>query len=56
MDENYRRMKYVRYADDFIIGVIGSKVDCEKIKADITKYMSEPMHKTLQNFLGMNSL
>ena len=35
MDENYRRMKYVRYADDFIIGVIGSKVDCEKIKADI---------------------
>ena len=37
MDENYRRMKYVRYADDFIIGVIGSKVDCEKIKADITK-------------------
>lgn len=24
-DPNYRRMKYVRYADDFIIGVIGSK-------------------------------
>ena len=25
MDENYRRLKYVRYADDFLIGVIGSK-------------------------------
>ena len=47
MDENYRRMKYVRYADDFIIGVIGSKVDCEKIKADITKYMSDVLNLEL---------
>lgn len=39
MDENYRRLKYVRYADDFLIGVIGSKADCEQIKADITEYM-----------------
>ena len=39
MDENYRRLKYVRYADDFLIGVIGSKADCERIKADITEYM-----------------
>ena len=35
MDENYRRLKYVRYADDFLIGVIGSKADCEQI----TEYM-----------------
>ena len=27
MDENYKRIKYVRYADDFIIKVIGSKAD-----------------------------
>lgn len=47
MDENYRRMKYVRYADDFIIGVTGSKVDCEKIKADITKYMSDVLNLEL---------
>lgn len=39
MDENYRRLKYVRYADDFLIGVIGSKAECEQIKADITEYM-----------------
>jgi murein L,D-transpeptidase YafK len=25
MDENYKRLKYVRYADDFLIGIIGSK-------------------------------
>jgi group II intron reverse transcriptase/maturase len=41
MDENYRRLKYVRYADDFLIGVIGSKADCEKIKADIAQYMND---------------
>lgn len=43
MDENYKRLKYIRYADDFLVGVIGSKADCEKIKADITQYMSEKL-------------
>ena len=28
MDTGYKRLKYVRYADDFLIGVIGSKEDC----------------------------
>ena len=41
MDETYRRLRYVRYADDFLIGVIGSKADCVKIKSDITNYMEE---------------
>ena len=41
MDETYRRLRYVRYADDFLIGVIGSKAECVKIKSDITKYMEE---------------
>ena len=43
MDEQYRRLKYVRYADDFLIGVIGSKSDCEVIKADLAKYMQEQL-------------
>ena len=43
MDEQYRRLKYVRYADDFLIGVIGSKSDCEAIKADLKKYMQEQL-------------
>ena len=41
MDVNFRRLKYVRYADDFLIGVIGTKNECETIKADITKFMQE---------------
>lgn len=30
MDSGYKRMQYTRYADDFLIGVIGNKEDAEK--------------------------
>lgn len=43
MDDTFKRMKYLRYADDFLIGVIGSKAECEKIKADITQFMEEKL-------------
>ncbi len=43
MDSQYKRLKYTRYADDFIIGVIGSKKDCELIKKDLTKFLSEKL-------------
>lgn len=43
MDENYRRIKYVRYADDFLIGVIGTKAECQTIKADISNYMTDKL-------------
>lgn len=43
MDRNFRRLRYVRYADDFLIGVIGTKNECEKIKADITRFMQEKL-------------
>ena len=34
-----KKIKYVRYADDFIIGVNGSKEDCLKIKQQIMEYI-----------------
>jgi group II intron reverse transcriptase/maturase len=43
MDENFRRLQYVRYADDFLISVIGSKAESEKIKADITEFMRDKL-------------
>lgn len=43
MDSNYRRLKYVRYADDFLIGVIGSKEDSQRIKADIKEYLESKL-------------
>lgn len=47
IDDTYRRIKYVRYADDFLIGVIGSKADCEKIKQDITEFMQTRLNLEL---------
>lgn len=44
MDKDFRRLKYVRYADDFLVGIIGTKEECETIKADITKYMRETLN------------
>jgi len=44
---NYKRLKYNRYADDFVIGVIGPKEDAEKIKMDIGKFLSEQLKLTL---------
>ncbi len=39
MDDAFKRIKYVRYADDFLIGIIGSKEDGKKVKEDIRKFL-----------------
>ena len=41
MDGNFKRLKYVRYADDFLIGIIGSKEDAVKIKDDIKRFLAD---------------
>lgn len=43
MDGSYRRLKYIRYADDFILGVIGSKEDALRLKEDIKSFLSESL-------------
>ena len=43
MDNSFRRLKYVRYADDFLIGIIGSKDDCRKVKWDIKAYLQDTL-------------
>ena len=43
MDGSYRRLKYIRYADDFILGIIGSKEDVLRIKEDIKSFLSESL-------------
>jgi len=43
MDTNFKRLKYVRYADDFLIGVIGNKEDCYRIKNDIKEYLYDTL-------------
>lgn len=39
MDGGYKRLKYVRYADDFLIGIIGSKEDSKQVKNDIKNFL-----------------
>lgn len=41
MDGSYRRLKYIRYADDFIIGIIGSKEDAKRVKGDIKNFLAD---------------
>jgi group II intron reverse transcriptase/maturase len=43
MDSNYRRLKYVRYADDFLIGVIGSLDDSRRIKEDVKNFLNDKL-------------
>lgn len=40
-DPNYRRLWYVRYADDFLIGIIGSKAEAEEIRTRIKNRLGE---------------
>ena len=49
MDADFRRLQYVRYADDFLISVIGNKAECETIKADITQFMREQLKLELSD-------
>jgi group II intron reverse transcriptase/maturase len=43
MDKNYQRMKYVRYADDFVVGIAGSKQSALSIKETIKNYLKEEL-------------
>ncbi|ODM24804.1 hypothetical protein A7W90_00435 [Clostridium sp. Bc-iso-3] len=67
MDETYRRIAYVRYADDWLIGIIGSKSDAEKVKCDLSNFLASELKLTVSpkktlitnghnmaNFLGYN--
>ena len=38
-DPNFKRIYYIRYADDFLIGIIGSKSDAKEIKVKLQKFL-----------------
>lgn len=39
-DPNYRRLRYIRYADDFLLGFIGSKAEAQEIKEELGDYLA----------------
>lgn len=49
MDANYRRLSYVRYADDFLCGVVASKEEALKIKEDIKLFLHDKLHLSLSD-------
>ncbi|CAN0548841.1 unnamed protein product, partial [Ectocarpus sp. 12 AP-2014] len=50
LDPNFRRFFYVRYADDFVIGISGPKKDCEDVRDKLKAFLT----KTLALELSMN--
>ena len=48
-DPNYRRLRYVRYADDFLLGFDGPKEEAEEIKARLGSYLSEQLKLELSS-------
>ena len=42
-------MKYIRYADDFIIGIKGDKSDCERIKLQFSEFISQALKMELSD-------
>jgi group II intron reverse transcriptase/maturase len=43
MDPGYRRLRYVRYADDHILGFTGPKAEAEEIKAELARFLRETL-------------
>ena len=43
-EEGYKAIQYNRYADDFVVGVIGSKKDALNIKEEIRAFLENTLH------------
>ena len=43
MDPGYRRLRYIRYADDHILGFTGPKAEAEQIKARLAAFLRETL-------------
>ena len=48
-DPNYRRLRYVRYADDFLLGFIGPRKEAEAIRDRIRDWLRDNLKLTLSD-------
>ena len=46
-DPEYRRLRYIRYADDFLLGLAGPETEAEEIKERITTFLKTELKLTL---------
>ncbi len=42
-DPDYRRLRYVRYADDFLLGLAGPRFEAEEIKARLGEFLRDTL-------------
>jgi group II intron reverse transcriptase/maturase len=42
-DPSYRRLRYVRYADDHLLGFVGPKMEAEEIKQRLTAFLRDDL-------------
>ena len=46
-DPGYKSLRFNRYADDFVVGIIGSRKDAEQVKADVRDFLANTLKLTL---------
>ena len=46
-DETYRRLEYIRYADDFLLSFAGPKSEAEEIKEEIREFLKDRLNLEL---------
>jgi group II intron reverse transcriptase/maturase len=48
-DPDYRRLRYVRYADDWLLGLIGSREEAEHLKEEVKTFLHEELKLELSD-------
>ncbi len=46
-DNGYKRLSYARYADDYVIGIIGSKADAELVRQEVRRFIERTLKLTI---------
>src|SRR5471030_444847 len=46
-DPGYRRLRYIRYADDELLGFTGPKAEAEEIKERLTRFLRDELRLEL---------
>ena len=47
VDPGYRRLRYIRYADDFLLGFVGPKSEAEEIRGRLGDFLQQRLKLTL---------
>jgi len=48
-DPNFRRLRYVRYADDWLLGFIGTRSEAEEIKSNVGQFLQDMLKLELSD-------